>query len=229
MAAADLFAIAVADCVCIAFFFLLRPGEHTGTRSESTPFTLADAQMFHGPVRLDLQTATDTALLGATFASLTFTTQKNSVRGEVVGLAHSGNPQFSPTLAIARRVTHLRDHNAPPTTPLASVWNNESQSFKPISSPDIAAALRLATLTLGPLFGFQAADISAWSLRASGTMVLLCAQVDSDIIRLLGCWRSNEMLRYLTVSAEPVMRNFASRMLQNGSFSLHPNETVPML
>jgi hypothetical protein len=59
-------------------------------------------------------------------------------------------------------------------------------------------------------------------------MALLCAQVDTDIIRLLGRWRSDEMLRYLTVQAAPVMRDFSSRMLNQGSFTLHPNQDVPM-
>ncbi len=46
------FNIAVADMIAIAFFFLLRPGEYTGSNSESAPFRLADVQLFQGPVRL---------------------------------------------------------------------------------------------------------------------------------------------------------------------------------
>jgi hypothetical protein len=59
-------------------------------------------------------------------------------------------------------------------------------------------------------------------------MALLCAQVDTDIIRLLGRWRSDEVLRYLTVQAAPVMQDFSSWMLNQGSFTLHPNQDVPM-
>jgi hypothetical protein len=222
------FSVAVADMIALAFFFLLRPGEYTGTGGGSTPFCLADVQLFHGPVRLDLATASDTALLSATFATLTFTTQKNGVRGEVMGLAPSGNPQFSPTICLARRVIHLRQHKASPQTPLASVWQPRSQSFRSIAAADISAALRKVCLFMGPRFGFQATDISARSLRASGAMALLCAQVDSDLIQLLGRWRSDEMLRYLHIQAAPVMRDFSSRMLNHGSFTLHPNHDVPM-
>ena len=228
LAAASTFATGVADMIALAFFFLLRPGEYTASTSESEPFRLADVQLFHGRVRLDLATASDAALLAATFASLTFTSQKNGVRGEVVGLAHSGNPQFSPTVCLARRVIHLRQHHALPTTPLASIWNATTNTFKPIKPKDISDALRWSCSLLGPQFGFLATDISARSLRASGAMALLCAQVDSDIIQLLGRWRSDEMLRYLHIQAEPVMRDFSSRMLLNGSFTLHPNEAVPL-
>jgi hypothetical protein len=60
-------------------------------------------------------------------------------------------------------------------------------------------------------------------------MALLCAQVNSNVIQLLGRWRSDKMLRYIHVQAEPVMRDFSSRMLQHGSFVLHPNSDVPLL
>jgi hypothetical protein len=50
-------------------------------------------------------------------------------------------------------------------------------------------------------------------------MALLCAQVDTDIIRLVGCWRSHEMRRYLHSQAYPFMHTFARRMLSSGNFS----------
>ena len=73
---------------------------------------------------------------------------------------------------------------------------------------------------MGPSVGISPSDISARSLRASGAMALLCAQVDSDTIRLLGRWRSDEMLRYLHVQAQPVMKNFARRMLEGGHYTM---------
>jgi hypothetical protein len=60
-------------------------------------------------------------------------------------------------------------------------------------------------------------------------MALLCAHVDTDVIRLLGRWRSDEMLRYLHVQAEPVMRDFSRLMLAGGAFNLLPNQDVPLL
>ena len=42
--------------------------------------------------------------------------------------------------------------------------------------------------------GLSPADISIRLLHSSGTMALLCANVDMDRIRLLGRWRSDEML-----------------------------------
>lgn len=216
---------AIADMICLAFFFLLRPGEYTSASADSAPFTLHDVQLFVGLTRLNLQTAPDAELLSATFASLTFTTQKNGVRGEVVGHSRSGNPQFCPVLSIARRVLHLRQHNAPLNTPLASFFITRWSAVTPA---DITATLRTAVTALGPAaLGFTSSDVSARCLRASGAMALLCAHVDTDIIRLIGRWRSDEMLRYLHLQAEPVMRHFAANMLTGGNFVLHPNTVVP--
>ena len=161
-----------------------------------------------------------------TFATLTFTTQKNGVCGEVIGLGRSGDPAFCPVLALTRRIQHLREHSAPADTPLTSYWTGTC--FRPVTPADITAALRTSTAAIGPGVGFLPKDISARSLRAAGAMALLCAQVDDDIIRLIGRWRSDEMLRYLHVQAEPVMRHFARRMLSGGTFTLLPNQDVPM-
>jgi hypothetical protein len=59
-------------------------------------------------------------------------------------------------------------------------------------------------------------------------MALLCSDIDTNIIWLIGRWRSDEMLWYLHVQAEPLMREFASRMLHRGDFCLIPNQQVPL-
>ncbi|EJK57071.1 hypothetical protein THAOC_22925, partial [Thalassiosira oceanica] len=79
---------ATVDMIILAFFFLLRPGEYTDNskESESEPFRLEDIQLFVDGRRLDIMTCSHSELMQATFGSLTFTTQKNGVRGEVIGL-----------------------------------------------------------------------------------------------------------------------------------------------
>ena len=53
-------------------------------------------------------------------------------------------------------------------------------------------------------------------------MALLCAGVDSDRIRMIGRWQSDEMYRYLNVQAQPVMTGLSAAMLRGGSFRLAP-------
>ena len=72
---------AVADMIIIAFFFLLRPVEYTGTKSDSTPFRLSDVTFSVGRTVFNTATATDNELAAATFVILTFSIQKNGVRG----------------------------------------------------------------------------------------------------------------------------------------------------
>ncbi len=221
----DVISHCLADMIGLAFFFLLRPGEYTDTSSDTTPFTYADVQLFCGQQRLHLPTATDNAIMTATFATLTFTTQKNGVRGEVIGLSHSGDPILSPPRILGRRILHLRSHLAPLSTPLARCFPGpQHHSITPTA---ITTALRQAVLSLGPSLGFLPSDVSARCLRAAGANALLCANVDSDIIRLLGRWRSDEMLRYLHLQAAPIMNDFSRLMLVGGTFTLVPNQSVP--
>ena len=212
--------------VILAFFFLLRPGEYTGTSSNTTPFAFKDTQLFIGRDRLTYASCSDADFSLSDFTTLEFTSQKNGVKGEVIGLGCTGE-YFSPVRAVRRRVQHLLAHSAPPDTPLASY--DRDGKWHRINPTQITTALRLAVATFEPRdLGFNVTDVSARSLRASGAMALLCAHVDTDIIRLVGRWRSDEMLRYLHVQAEPVMRHFASKMLSDGDFNLIPNSLVPM-
>jgi hypothetical protein len=94
-------------------------------------------------------------------------------------------------------------------------------------SPANVTALRVDVTLQGPSVGFLPKDISVSALRAGGVLALLCAKVDTDLIQLLGRWRSDVMLRYLHVQAQPVMRNCARLMVQGGHFSLIPGQDVP--
>jgi hypothetical protein len=109
----------------------------------------------------------------------------------------------------------------PPHTPLASYYNQGCR--RDIRSADITDALRAAARITGDELGIRPEDISASYLRAGGAMALLCAQVDSDLIKLLGHWQSDTMMRYLHVQGRPVMRNFAARMLHRGNYDLVHN------
>ncbi len=168
-------------------------------------------------------TAPESKLRLARFALLTFTTQKNGVRGEVIGLACLGDPYLCPVQAIIHRVLFLRAHSAPPTTPLAQVYNTPDK----VTAPYLTAQIRDAVTVHGPDLGFLPADVSARCQRAAGTTALLLAQVNPDVIRLIGRWRSDKMLWYLHVQAYPLMRDYSQRMLSAGTYTFIPNHLVP--
>jgi hypothetical protein len=217
---------ATADMIIIAFFYLLRPGEYTDAPSDTTPFTLGDVQLSIGDLRLDVLTTPEPTLFQARSSSLTFTTQKNGVENEVIRQGLSGDPYLCCVKAITRRVCHLRAHGAPLTAPLARVYSLTGRRPTGVTPALITKTLRDAVGAMGHGLGFLPSEVSARSLRAAGAMALLVANVDPDIIQILGRWRSDEMFRYLHLTAEPIMRHFAAKML-NADFTLAPSQLVP--
>ena len=83
-------------------------------------------------------------------------------------------------------------------------------------------------LLAGTHLGFTHKDVSAPSLWVEGTMALLCSGVDNDIISRIGRWRSDKMLRYLHVQAEPIVRNLSKLMIIHGNYNLLPHNEVPI-
>jgi hypothetical protein len=116
--------LAVINMICLAFFFLCRPGEYTKPTGDNAPFCLEDVTLYVGNRRILAPLATEDNLNCVTFVTLTFTTQKNAVRGKVIGLGLSGDPFICPVQSIASRVRHLRQHNAPPATPLCTYYTD---------------------------------------------------------------------------------------------------------
>jgi hypothetical protein len=177
---------AITDMTTIAFFYLLWSGEYTGTTNDGAAFRLCDLQLWVGNQAVDLMHATEAQLIASTSASLVFATQKNGVQGEVVNHACSRATHCCSIMALVRRVIHLQQFNVASTTPIATYY--ESNRRRPVTQNDITLALHHAIRLIGPEVGLIEADVSARSLRAGGAMALLCAQVDDNIIRLLGRW-----------------------------------------
>ena len=66
--------------IILAFFFLLRPGKYTASKSNSTPFRLCNVILSVERTVFTLDSL-EADLLSATFAILIFKTQKNGVQG----------------------------------------------------------------------------------------------------------------------------------------------------
>jgi hypothetical protein len=194
---------AIANMLLLGFFFLLRPGEYAHTNNpDAAPFRLTDSHLLINDRRLNNTTCTEDKLLAVNYIALEFTTQKNGVWGELVRLGRSGHPTWCPVKALINRIRHLRVHGAPATTPLYSYYDT---NWRTIDTRHLTAQLRTTVTVLGPTYGIHPNDISIRSLRSSGTMALLCAKVDTDMIQLLGRWRSDEMLRYWHVQSFPLL------------------------
>ena len=214
---------AAASCLIFGFFFLLRPGEYLGNpaRRGAHMFRLQDVQFWIGSRALDHLACSEADLRAATFVTLTFTQQKNGVRNVRIGHGRSGHPSLCPVTALASRVLTLRAQGATAETTLNAVRSSPTAPFRYICPTNITARIR-SVLHLHPDPAYSLADVSVRSTRAGGAMALLCAGVDSDRLRMIGRWRSDEMFRYLHVQAQPIMNGLAAAMLRGGDFRLTP-------
>jgi hypothetical protein len=220
--------MAVADMAILGFFFLLRPGEHTSSSatSDTRPFSLQDVTFRSGGTTSPASTGALPTIQTATFATLRFTRQKNGTENEIIGHARSGHTTVCPVQALIRRTLYLRAHTASPDTPLCTIYTTPTTT-SPITSQQLTAALRQSATFLYPVTGFPPNEISARALRAGGAMALLCARVDDNIIKLVGRWRSDQMLRYLHLQAYPQMHTFARLMVTGGTFRLLNHQPIP--
>ena len=58
-------------------------------------------------------------------------------------------------------------------------------------------------------------------------MALLCGKIDTDVIKLVGRWRSDSIFRCLHSQAPPVIGNLAKTMQTHGRFTSLPGSTLP--
>jgi len=154
---------AIADMLTLGFFYLLRPGEYAHTDNpDSAPFRLQDVHLMVGCRRLAHCLCPFHELYATTFACLEFTTQKNGVRGEMIGLCRLGNATFCPVTAIINRVVHLCQHRAQPDVPLYSYYHHR---WCLLFSTILTNTLQQSASILGPTLGLSPSDISIRSLE----------------------------------------------------------------
>ena len=222
---------AVADMICIGYYYLMRPGEHT-KNSTDTAFRLIDVALYREQTRLNLLTAPVEQLQQASSLTLEFTTQKNGVKGEKITHGRSGHPLACPVLAVVRRVCYHRLHQSPNTSPLCQYYDTVGRVHF-VRSKDITVMLQTiirlwpVTYPTDPL-DIQPHEVTARALRAGGATALLVAGVDTNTVQLVGRWKSDAMIRYLHVMATPAVHTYAAKMYSGGHYSFRPGLAVPV-
>ena len=149
----------------MAFFFLLRPGEHTGTATDDAAFAPAEVLLHLRRRKLDLTTALTHKIKAATCVNLCFTAQKNQRKGDALSHGRSMHPPCCPVKAIIRLVlAHWRGFEAQgkPVNlqqPLASHFRG-SQLHR-ICAVDVTSQLRFAAAACFHSTGLAPKDVSA--------------------------------------------------------------------
>ena len=160
--------------VIIAFFFLLRTGKYTDSKSNTTPFTLGDMHLVIGNRQLPLATATNAELNQAQFASLTFTTENNGVENKVNHHGISGDPYVCIVKAIKRLVCHLRAHNASLSMPLCCAYTGSDSMTQSVTPTIITKILKDVVDFLGTDLGFLLRNICQVSPQCRCNGVIGC-------------------------------------------------------
>ena len=156
------------------------------------------------------------------FATLTFSDQKNAVRGEQVGHLPTDDEWLCPVKALARIAVRLRQANAPATTAIDRFFNQTTQKWYSTKSTHVTTALRHSARYLQDETGIPFWKVSTRSLRSGGATALLVAHVEPHNIKLLGRWKSDAMLDYLRQNVTMYTNHFSQQMLTHGGYTFAP-------
>ena len=184
--------LAVANMICIAFFFCLRPVEYTGTTTDDQAFSLNDITLYLLDRRLSLKDATDDEIEAATQVTYRFTKQKNEEEGVTIAHARSEHHLCCPVWSTIRQVLMHRRAFARFNRPfngavkLASYYTDAGKNI-PVKASQVTGMIRIYANVLRSKTGIDPAELSARSLCTGGAMALLSGGCNSDIIKLLGC------------------------------------------
>ena len=193
-----------------------RPGEvikSTRTdRGRSCPFVLENVSFSRARGRtLNVGTtglrSLNDVLGKSSLSTLTYTDQKNCIKGESVAHAPTGERHLCPVRALERIVQHLAKNRASAKCPLYRYYDPVNrQTGKKMSTPKprdvttlmVTTLLRRAATRVQSRTGIPPQRITSRSLRPGGATSLLCAGETPTNIALVGRWRSEAILRYLS-------------------------------
>lgn len=216
-------ALAIADLVCIAFFFLLRVGEYTkspksqGAR-QTIPFRVGDVILKDANHKRIPLTAS-LALLQATEATISIPNQKNGVKGSIIRQECTGT-RYSPVRAIARRIYSILSNGGNLQTPIYTYYAQPNHAYY-ITASEINTTLKDAAALIDlytPEMGYTKRDISSHSLRAGGAMAMHLNGVDALTIQKQGRWRSQTFLCYIHEQISAFSTGLSIKMSQHIPF-----------
>ena len=208
---------AINDLICVAFYYLLRVGEHTYSppkqRRRTQRFRVRDVIFRRRDHTIIPNTAPLAELYLAHSAALCISNQKNGVRGQCIHNECTGQAT-SPVRALARRVAHIMAHTANPNTALSSYYTSPAAAPQQVVPKHINAALKQAVQALGLHHcGFTPDKVSSHSLRAGGAMAMHLNGESPITIKKQGRWSSDTFTTYIHTQIGALMAGVSKRML----------------
>jgi hypothetical protein len=207
---------ALADCILIAFYFLLRVGEYTyanpTTKKRTHPITATDITLWCNSNILNPTLPLHRLLQTCTQASINIRNQKNGKTNAI--LSHFATRKSDcPIAAIIRRLHHIHSHAANPAVAVLSTYFQAPTIPFTINARLINSTIRTAAADLHlPASGFPLQRLSSHSLRAGGAMALHQAGINEYVIKKLGRWSSDTFMTYIHAQLSSFSQDLAMRM-----------------
>ncbi len=227
----DTFAQATADLALIAFYYLLRIGEYTikstaelekKNTKQTIQFKLEDVTFFSkdksGRIRQLPRNASERELMTADSATLKLDNQKNGWKAACIHQEVNGEHMKCPVRALARRVSHLRQHKASGKTFLCKVYAKEGKKY--VCAGDVSAGLKVAASILQyPLTrGIPINSVDTHSLRSGGANALALSGYSDTQIQKMGRWRGKTFKDYIREDLACYSAGMSTSMKRNFKF-----------
>ena len=219
-----------ARLITVAFYYLLRVGEYTKPTKKHTrtvPFRTGDVTFRDKKGRVIPNTASLTALLKASEATIRIDNQKNGVRAQTIHQECNGK-DTSPVKALAHQIHHILAHGGTATTGIYTYFDRRGRQHE-IRQCDINKAIRTAAKAIGLLSeigGYQETDVSSHSLRAGGALALHLANVSLQQIKIMGRWKSNTFETYIHEQISEFSAGISTKMAKHHQFRQIASPTV---
>ena len=218
---------AVGDLCLMAFYFLLRIGEYTvkGSRKknkQTVQFRMCDVTFFERTEKNGLRqlprSASNEQILAAAAVTLRLQNQKNGWKNVCMSQHDNGLGDKSPTVAIAKRYIHIRQHTKSDKELLSAYFVKGKR--KDVKDSDIRAALKLAATALDyeGTRGIPTGKIDTHSLRVGGANALSLNGYSVEHIQKMGRWRSNTFLEYIRESLSDFSEGMSKAMSKTFGF-----------
>ena len=187
------------DMGIVAFFYLLRVGEYTSSKTRglrrTKQFRAQDVSFFQDGEILDPRAPLE-ELETATGATLKLTNQKNGVRGSCVQHHAIRNSKLCPVRALARRIHHIYANGGAEEDMLCTFFDHVGKGVIMDQKMNQLVKVAVADLKLEAR-GFLVSQVGTHSLRAGGAVALALSGQLEEMIKNIRRWSSDTFLMYV--------------------------------
>jgi hypothetical protein len=171
-----------AHLIVLAFFFLLRVGEDTGSadKQRTIPLRKRDIRMWRAGIILPNNAPLD-VLLTADTVTICLENQKNGHKNAVLHHTSSNDATINLVRSAAMLINAVQSF--PANTPNDTIVDDQNYILR-ITSDKIHSAIQIATTYNNlPAHGYSLSRISSHSIRSGGAMHLKLAGYNNNIIQ----------------------------------------------